>query len=328
MINNTFYKEKRDLEDEDMDYESPIYSATIYDKSFLLTVGQERKLTRKKNHYYFPLYLMDKKFVHSQIGALEYKSTEIDKEKRLKPYLDESGDLDLNKFDTIVFYSFADYEFFDNAKNVYVSPATLSALESEKSKITVNYEEDEPIYDVEYIEEEPYELTSEDMEKSVKTKSTDLKHDVFSIERSTKPIITLPEETEQEAKREIQEYNEKNDSVWIAKHMKNNHYSIEKTLSDGDCLFHTIQLAYQQIGYITSIEQLRAIVAKEATEDMFLEYSFQYKLALGENIRLQTEISKLKTTSKDIQKRIKQLHNSNTEERQKLEEEYKTISNQ
>ena len=58
MINNTFYKEKRDLEDEDMDYESPIYSATIYDKSFLLTVGQERKLTRKKIIFIFRCFLL------------------------------------------------------------------------------------------------------------------------------------------------------------------------------------------------------------------------------------------------------------------------------
>jgi len=80
MNKNMFYEENRHLEDVDNGYDSPIYNATLYEKSFLLSIGQERRLITKKNHYYFPVYLMNKRFVQCQIGAFEYSSSKSSKE--------------------------------------------------------------------------------------------------------------------------------------------------------------------------------------------------------------------------------------------------------
>ena len=63
MNENMYYEQNRNLEEEDIGHDSSIYRATIYDKHFLLTVGKERKLVTKKNHYYFPVYLMNKNFI-------------------------------------------------------------------------------------------------------------------------------------------------------------------------------------------------------------------------------------------------------------------------
>ena len=48
MNKNMFYEENRHLEDVDNGYDSPIYNATLYEKSFLLSIGQERRLITKK----------------------------------------------------------------------------------------------------------------------------------------------------------------------------------------------------------------------------------------------------------------------------------------
>jgi hypothetical protein len=52
MDKNMYYEENRNLEEEDVGYDSPIYTVTLYDKHFLLSVGKERKLVTKKNCYY------------------------------------------------------------------------------------------------------------------------------------------------------------------------------------------------------------------------------------------------------------------------------------
>jgi hypothetical protein len=323
MNKNMFYEKNRHLEDVDIGYDSPIYKATIYDKSFLLSVGQERKLVTKKNKYYFPVYLMNKKFVQCQIGALEYESSKPTKEERMEPYLDSSGDLDLNKFDEIVFYSFADYDFFQNI-NVFVSPAIVSEMENDYAKIAIEDEEDVN------IEEEVFELTETDLKHSETIKKSEkaLEHGVFVLDRSMKVPPALPEETKETAQMAKQDYRERKNMDWIEKNMKNNNYSIVETDDNGDCLFDTVRMAYEQIGYKTSIQKLRAIVAKEATEEMFTEYRDIYQGALGEKLELEKEIRRLVTLNKELKKRVAALSTSEKEQRAKLVKDANTIVQQ
>jgi hypothetical protein len=132
MNRSIYYDETRKLEEEDMGYESPLYKISLYDKPFLISIGRERKLINeeKKHHYYFPVYLMNQNKVQTQIGVFEYESNIENQTDRLRPYLDENGDVDLNRLDELILYGYATEEYFDNIQSsISVTPAVLSELE-------------------------------------------------------------------------------------------------------------------------------------------------------------------------------------------------------
>ena len=107
-----FYEENRHLEEDDIGTDSHVFHINLYDKSFLIAIGKERKLIQKKNTYYFPMYLLNKTNVQCQIGAFEYESSKELYNDRVKPFLDSSGDMDVNRLGDPIFYSFANYDYF------------------------------------------------------------------------------------------------------------------------------------------------------------------------------------------------------------------------
>ena len=314
MNKNMYYEENRNLEEEDIGYDSPIYTATIYDKHFLLTVGKERKLVTKKNHYYFPVYLMNNNVVQLQVGAFEYESTKEKKDDRIKPYLDSFGDLDLNRLGDIIFYSFADYDYFQNI-TINVTSAIISEMETKYAKYLI----DEEDVDEDVNEDNVFELGETDikMSKSIKQTETVLKEGVFEIDRGVKKPAHLEEETKEKSFALKKEYAERKNQTWIETYMKNNNYDIVETNNNGDCLFDTIRLAYEQIGYKTTIQKLRALVAKEATEEMFTEYREIYQGSLGEKSEIEKEMRRLMSVNKELKKRLKTLTPNSQEKEQR-----------
>ena len=316
MNKNMYYEENRNLEEEDIGYDSPIYTATIYDKQFLITIGKERKLVTKKNHYYFPVYLMNKNVVQLQVGAFEYTSNNEKKDDRIKPYLDSFGDLDLNRLGDIIFYSFADYDYFQNI-TINVTSVIISEMETKYAKMLSDTVHEDVNANAD--EDNVFELGETDikMSKSMKQTETVLKEGVFEIDRGIKKPAHLEEETKEKSFALKKEYTERKNQTWIETYMKNNNYDIVETNNNGDCLFDTIRLAYEQIGYKTTIQKLRSLVAKEATEEMFTEYRELYQGALGEKSEIEKEMRRLMTVNKELKKRLKTLTSNSQEKEQR-----------
>jgi hypothetical protein len=328
MNKNMYYEENRNLEDEDVGYDSPLYTITIYDKHFLLSIGKERKLVTKKNYFYFPVYLMNKNQVQSQIGALEFESTKEKKEDRIKPYLDSSGDIDLNRLGDIIFYSFADYDYF-HAITVNITPASISEMETKyANKISEELEESSENEYEEDLLPETFELNESDIKRSKAIVHSEkvLKDGVFDIDRSIKRPVTLPEETKEDSIATKKEYRERKNPTWIETHMKNNHFDIVETDDNGDCLFDTIRIAYEQLGYKTTIQKLRALVAKEATDEMFTEYRELYQGAIGEKADIEKELRRLVTVNKELKKRLKTIPPTDKTQRNKIIKDANEIS--
>ena len=301
-----FYEENRHLEEEDIGYDTPIYNITLYDKSFLITIGKERKLIQKKNAYYFPIYLLNKTQVQAQIGAFEFESSRDSPEERVKPFLDSSGDLDLNRVGDPVLYSFANYDYFQTITNS-ITPIGLKEMEAVyiSDKIT----EGEGESDDELVEEvRPFELATEDIKKpteSIQVTKQVLKDGVFSINKTTQRVLSLTEETKDDAKKVKESFIESEKGVWVEKYMKNNQYNIVSTLTNGDCLFDTVRIAYEQIGYETTIQKLRALVAKEVTKEQFLEYRELYQSTLAEIEDTDKELKRLVAENRNLKERLK-----------------------
>ena len=335
-----FYEENRHLENEDIGYESPIYNITLYDKSFLIAIGKERKLIQKKNTFYFPIYLLNKTQVQTQIGAFEFESSKETMEDRIKPFLDSMGDLDVNRIGDPVLYSFADYDYFHTITN-HITPVMLKEMEAEYMVKKADTEGKKEVKEVEeeYEEEEPrpFELSKDDIVTSPFMKQTEnvLKEGVFSIQKTGVRILSLMEETKEDANKIKESYVESGKTTWIEKYMKNNQYNIVETLTNGDCLFDTLKTAYQQIGYETTIAKLRGIVAKEATKEHFSEYRELYRSTVSEIDNNEKELKRMVGENKDLKERLKNttdkakrvdiIHQANTIKKQhtELKEKYK-----
>lgn len=306
-----FYEENRHLEEEDIGFDTPIYNITLYDKSFLISVGKERRLVQKKNTYYFPIYLLHQFVVQTQIGAFEFESSKDTMEERIKPFLDSSGDLDLNRLGDPVLYSFANFDYFNDI-TLDVTPMVLKELEAkyihdkaENKEAKVDEEEEE-----ELAEEEPrpFELTTDDIrptESQVKTAKV-LKEGVFTINKTTKRIQMLPEETKESSQKNKEEYSGSKDGApWVEKYMKNNRYDIVETEDNGNCLFDTVRLAYEQMGYETTVAKLRALVAKEVTKEKFDEYRELYQSTVAEITDTDKKLRELIAENKNLKERLK-----------------------
>ena len=305
-----FYEENRHLEEEDMGYDSPIYNINLYDKSFLIAVGKERRLIQKKNTYYFPIYLLNKTMVQTQIGAFQFESSKETPQERVKPFLDSSEDLDLNRLGDPIFYSFANYDYFQDI-TVDISPMGIKELESqfiskkaESASESLQGKEEEEGY--EDVEESPFELKSSEIKppEELGKASKILKDGIFTIDKTAKRIQMLPEESKETAYKIREEYVSSTKSALIEKFMKNTNFDIVETTTNGDCLFDTVRLAYQQIGYETSIDKLRALVAKEVTKEKFDEYRELYLSTLAEIEATTKELKRMAAENRNLKERL------------------------
>lgn len=334
MNKNMYYEETRNLEQEDIDHDSPLYKITLYDKPFLITVGKERKLVTKKNCYYYPVYLMNKFNVQTQIGAFEYESTNDNRDERIKKYLDGSGDLDLNLLGDIILYSFADYDYF-NAINLGITPLILSEMETKYASAKIAEQDtagdlDEGIdLDIEK-ENEPFELGERDIRMSAAMVHSEkvLKNGIFEIDGNIKRPAMLEEETKELSNKVKSDYREHKNTAWIERFMKNNHYDIVETDNNGDCLFDTVCKAYAQVGYKTTVSKLRALVAKETTDEMFMEYRELYQGVLGEKDNIEKEMRRLVVVNKELKKRLKNIPTSDKQQRSQIVTEANIVAQQ
>lgn len=302
-----FYKTNEDLEDEDVGYEAPLYSIDFYDKEYIISLGHERKLESKKNTYYFPVYLIHNSTVFKQIGIYEFESDEKSQKERWRTFLDKDGDIDPKRLHDIILYPFADRDFFDNS-TFSVSKSDISMMEEKYKKPLQKYLEPD--------QDDPLELTIPvgKTSESVKKSSLLLKDGIFEQDTTIKIPATLVEESKDESLRIKKEYKLTKENTWIENFMKNNNYDIVNTANNGDCYFDTIRIAFLQIGHVTTIEKLRAIVANSVDEELFDFYSSQYRELSAQKDTTEKEMSTLKKDTTNLKKRLSVLTKDKKEE--------------
>jgi hypothetical protein len=307
-----FYKTNEDLEDEDIGYNAALYSVDIYDKEYIIALGRERKLDAKKNTYYFPVYLIHDNTFFKQIGAYEFESDEKSPEKRRKPFLDKDGDIDPKRLGggDIILYPYANREFFDTS-TFAVSKSDIALLEDSYKREQQQQQQQKmgdkmPTESSSMALDDPLELTIPvgNVSESVKKTMEVLKEGVFERETSIRVPAQLVEENKEESVKLKKEFKAAKTNQWIENFMKNNNYDIVETLSNGDCYFDTIRIAFLQIGYKTTIDKLRATVANSADEDLFNSYKTQYNDLIAEKDSMEKEINTLRKDNAELKKRL------------------------
>ena len=323
------YKESKKIDPEDKGYASVVYEMTIHGEVVEFVLGKHKYTYRGKNVLYFPIYLVNNDKIKSQIGVYEIENNHG------IHVLDKDKDIDLDKFDEPLLFSFVTEEFI---KRMNAVPATESK--------TVEDEFTEEEDDDDYLNISVKTLSSScepSIDLDVDT-SLDDHLDVITLEKRKKPTqeifeidshhkiaALLKPETEEDAKELEAAYKKSSKNNWIENFMKNNNYDIVETESNGDCFFAVLREAFKQNGQITTVTKLRNVLAEEVTDSVFQEHVNLYKGFQREIDELDKELESMKATNALYKTRAKkneskQIRDEIINETQKLKEQYKQKS--
>lgn len=275
---NISYIEKKTINPDDINKESSLYEISINGTNVLIAIGSVNSDFIKQNVVFFPIYLIKKNKKSIQIGVYEFISNE------LSNFLDEEGELNLEIIDEPLFYNFVNSNFIENNK--------------------LNVEE--------------YENQQEDVLKETQNKYEtnenkipENRRDVFTIVPDIPIQQKLKEETFEEAKNYVENYEESTKDVWIQKFMKNKNYSLLNNEGGGDCLFATIRDSFQTIGQQTTVYKLREKLSSNVQQDVFKNYQEQYKM-FNESVTRDTEnLLKLKNEVNEIKNKMNNIEDKN-----------------
>lgn len=323
-IDNSILYFKHKFDENDDDFESYIYDIEIGEQVISTTIGKANLTHSNKGILFFPIYSLspDNKIIE-QIGVFEVYANAAD----ITKYTNENLEIDEEKLGEPL--------FFEKPEILAAAAASVAATSSSRAPSIIDITEE--IDDATATEEEeapPSAAQEEDLDDifqiEVKkepeidyndTSSYKIRNmsKIFSISPEMHIFPELPEETIIETKKYRREYEESAGTTWVEKFFKNNFFSMEKTPENGDCFFHAIKTAFEQIGYLTTIEKLREIVSSQVTREVFDKYQTLYQ-GFRNQITESTEIAKkLVSINKDLKKTLERSNPNDKEHKVILE---------
>ena len=322
-LNSTvFYNESGNIDPEDVGHEAVLYEMEIFGKRLLVVFGKLKHTFIQRNVVYLPLYLVVHHKVKKQIGIIEFHKNDV-----LQLY-DEENEIDIDKLNEPLLFGFVDQMFVDNSGSDSISFLQVqNQMEKEKQQEIEKVEEEE---EKEESEEENSDV--EDDVMSIKIKPSKLSHQtkeankllengIFQVNKNVKVPSPLIEETKEVADGIRSNYQSSHRNNWVQEFMKNENYGIHEVERNGDCFFAVVRDAFQQIGQKTTVEKLRAILAKEVTEEVFENHRLLFNDLKGKINEYNREIKEIKNTLEVTQKqRAEKVSNNKSELRIVLEE--------
>ena len=300
------YPELKSVDSGDLKMEANLYQLEIKEIDVIVAIGNAKNTFEDKNIIYFPIYLVKYNNKVVQIGVYEIKASDY------LSYLDDYNNLDVEKMEEPLVYSFATKEYINK---LHLKPDVplrrIEGVDKEEGEITdsENEEEEEEVDYNEY-----YEIPKE-------------REDIFIITKGVPLPPLLKEETKKQAKDYREKYHESPKDTWIEKFMKNKNYTIVDNEAGGDCLFATIRDAFSSIAQQTSVHKLRKKLATEATEKIFLNYKELYDTYNATLIRDTNKIKELEAEYTLLNQRFTEVIDRNEQkmissEAKKVKEEH------
>ena len=190
------YPELKRANPEDADMEADIYALQIKNVEVVIALGNSRDDFRKNNIIYFPIYLVKSNKKVVQIGIFEVENS------KLPSYIDQDGELDLEKADDPLIYNFATKAFLEKKRLIPPKDETenTSNKENEDDEIDLNEKKDGTY------------LNSSTEKKALKTDEMSIpeqRADIFIMTKGIEVPPLLDEESKQDAKDIREKYKEK-----------------------------------------------------------------------------------------------------------------------
>jgi predicted NAD-dependent protein-ADP-ribosyltransferase YbiA (DUF1768 family) len=315
------YPEDKTVDDDDLEHPSARYKYKVHNIDIEIVLGVIRHTYSKYNVVYYPIYLVFGEEIDSKIGIFEVesnKSIEI---------IDEDGDVDLKKGKINMFVS---KEYLIGAQKDYEKERNFQESQQdndEKSNIDENPTEKSADDSAETIVpqrkvDDVFALNIPESENKNQKADNMLVDGIFT-DNGENPLPMLPEESAKDTEKMQGEFIESDKNEWIEKFTQNNNYKIQDNEGGGDCFFSVIRDAFKKIGKDTTVEKLRAILSKNASEERFQHYRTLF-LGITDNLQsVEKELDDIRKNSQTIKKRISAVKNKETHS--KLMEEAKVL---
>lgn len=291
------YPELKNVDSGDLQMEVNLYQLEVKDIDIIIAVGNAKNTYEDKNLLYFPIYLVKHNNKVIQIGIYEIKATDY------ISYLDKYNNLDIEKMDDPLIYSFVTKEFLNKMRLQPDKP--LHKIDKEEGEITESDDEDKQNNEDKEDNEDGIENIVEDYDIPEERK------DIFIQNKGIPLPPLLREETQKEAKDIREKYHPSQKDIWIHKFMKNKHFTIQDNQGGGDCLFLTIQDAFASIAQQTSASKLRKKLSNEATQEVFENYKEQYDMYSASIVRDTNKIKQLSLDYESIKQKYDEIIDRN-----------------
>ena len=315
--NEIHYNEIKTVHPEDVDAETAIYELNLYDVPVEIGIGKPKYEFASKHVIYMPLYLIQNNEVVCRIGVYELKDNEL-----------------LQNMD-------AEKSYILKERNVliYVSKEYLNRVLDKIPKVVVPVSQEKDAKDATDLgvgdadaltqdEDDVFKLRIPEEKQSLSVKEANevIKTGIFITNANATVLPLLPEETYAENHERKKMFKENARHIWLQTYMKNEEYAIVDNEGSGDCFFAVIRDAFKDVGKETTVEKLRAILSKEATEELYTQYRSLYVGALAEFQDHEKELKDMKQNIALLKKRVDTT--SNKEANQELLTQIKSLLNQ
>ena len=268
------YEETKVIASSDINHDSSVYSAKIYNKSIQFVLGLPQFEHKSKNIIYFNIYLANNGFVVSKIGIYETQNSDY------SSLLDDDGDIDLSKLQEPLLFTFA--------------KSLITKLDTPSKDISEDEDEDEEEDDEDDEDDEEEDDEDEDQEDTKKV----------NIDKPAFDILALTSQTKEESDYEIDKYVEDPTHNWVNKYLKSVKYSIKTNEGGGDCFFAALRDGLRTVKIETSVKSIREKLANEVDDALYANYSEFFKLFYGGMKKSQTMLKEFKIKHNTIKKLI------------------------
>ena len=274
---NIQYPITNNIDKTDIDHEAFVYYAKIYNKYIKFVLGAPKFDFLTNNILYFNIYLANNGSVVSKIGIYETANTDY------SSLLDTNGDIDLNKLDQPIIFSFAKTLIINNYDLV-------DDFENKSNTGDSDYEKD----DSDLEDESSDDNISMESSKSEKEKTNTLDYDLMSLSSQTK----------EESDYEMTKYEEDPTHNWVNKYMQSSKYEILDNEGGGDCFFAVLRDALKTVKIDTSVKAIREKLANEVDESVLANYKEFFQLFYGGMKKSKKQLQEFKNRHNVLKKMI------------------------
>lgn len=310
---NIQYKSNYIIDPEDIEYSTSIYDYEWNGMDIEIALGKIKYTYSKYNVLYCSIYLIVDDSPKSRIGVFEIKADKI-----LNSIDDDS--LDMENGNILIFAS------VDYIKRMLPNQAKPPSIHIEESVDT-----NESKLDAIELDDVMNLKLTEDQVSTTAVKANDIiGENIFTLDETVIVPALLPEETKLESDELTAEYKYSTNNHWIETFSQNNQYSILENEGGGDCFFAVVRDAFRQIGKQTTVKKMRALLAKEVTNDLFKEYKTRYNDFFAEYQTLSAEMNAIAKMNKEMKRRVlnvtnKTEHNQILKDAAELSSRYKRL---
>jgi hypothetical protein len=290
------YNEEDSICSEDVGHESNLYVSKLFEQDIIFTLGKVKFTHIDNGVIFFPIYLVSDKFeIVEKIGIYEMTKdeflenidqmkNEIDLSLLHEPIIFKNTEKTLRKLGCYSSHKVVAHKNITRTKkSQYDKNGKYDKNNKNDDKKNGNNKDENNdeniIHDV--VGDVNYEITDLDFSNINRNIEISLKDGIF-VKHDRERMSLLPDELKETAEQITKSYRTSANDNWLKRMMKNPHYEFKDVHDDNNSFYAVIRDAFEQIGYYTTIQKLRNIVAKHTTKKhlianriLFSEYNSQ-----------------------------------------------------